>query len=214
MRRLARHLLALCSTASLLLGVAVGVLWVRSYAARDTFSLGAHASGDASDGSMWEAFAVSTRGSLRINLNRQRWHYAADPNPFPGDTGPYWVARPPDVPTPIPTARDSWRSTTRTSPGVRVTGFDAFGFGVGHLATNWSTAPPASEWTNRSHTAARAPHWFVVLVLLIPPTFTTRRLLRTRLARQRRAAQRCLACGYDLRASPDRCPECGMPAAK
>src|SRR5438045_1290308 len=40
MRRLARHLLTFCSAASLLLCVAVCVLWVRSYWAEDSFARG------------------------------------------------------------------------------------------------------------------------------------------------------------------------------
>ncbi len=36
------------------------------------------------------------------------------------------------------------------------------------------------------------------------------RLERQAILEQRRASGCCLRCGYDLRATPDRCPECGM----
>lgn len=55
------------------------------------------------------------------------------------------------------------------------------------------------------------PYWLPVLVACICPAvwiwgFVRR---RTRLARSK--AGLCSACGYDLRASKDRCPECGTP---
>jgi hypothetical protein len=62
--------------------------------------------------------------------------------------------------------------------------------------------------------AASAPLWIVALVAGAWPLtsivvlFRRRRRLR-RLAR----AGHCWRCGYDLRATPDRCPECGAVAA-
>jgi hypothetical protein len=53
------------------------------------------------------------------------------------------------------------------------------------------------------------PHWLVALALAALPSARSWRRWRCRRAR---AAGGCPACGYDLRATPDRCPECGAAA--
>jgi hypothetical protein len=58
----------------------------------------------------------------------------------------------------------------------------------------------------RSSFSVDVPHWFILLVLTIPIALTLRR--RIRRARRVRAGM-CSKCGYDLRESPVRCPECG-----
>ncbi len=53
------------------------------------------------------------------------------------------------------------------------------------------------------------PHWVYLIPLALPPALHLNRL---RKRRRRRSVGLCPACGYDLRATPDRCPECGaMP---
>jgi hypothetical protein len=50
------------------------------------------------------------------------------------------------------------------------------------------------------------PDWIpLILVLILPVTCVH----RWRKVRNRSAAAQCSKCGYDLRATPDRCPECG-----
>jgi len=57
---------------------------------------------------------------------------------------------------------------------------------------------------------ASAPAWLVVpLLSIVPATGARRWAVRRRRAR----AGRCLGCGYDLRGSPARCPECGRPGS-
>ena len=51
------------------------------------------------------------------------------------------------------------------------------------------------------------PLWFVALVAAIVPARSARLVYRRR---QRRREGRCVHCGYDLRATPDHCPECGV----
>lgn len=69
------------------------------------------------------------------------------------------------------------------------------------------------QWNNRSGLGSIRyyvwPHWFMTLILAIPIPVLAWRWTRRRTARLRQAGGLCVVCGYDLRASPDQCPECG-----
>jgi hypothetical protein len=55
------------------------------------------------------------------------------------------------------------------------------------------------------------PYWVLVGLLLIGPAVC---VVRWASRRRRFGEGRCQRCGYDLRASPEQCPECGAMAAR
>ena len=68
------------------------------------------------------------------------------------------------------------------------------------LRPRYQKGPPVSSWL------VAAPHWVVVLLFVGLPATKALAALRRR---SRARGDRCVPCGYDLRASPQRCPECG-----
>jgi hypothetical protein len=67
---------------------------------------------------------------------------------------------------------------------------------------NWNTV--VIGWSIAKNHGLIVPAWFPIILLLIPPGL----FLFFRL-RKHSTPGVCAQCGYDLRATPDRCPECG-----
>jgi hypothetical protein len=55
------------------------------------------------------------------------------------------------------------------------------------------------------------PYWFVMILFAIGPVLYLRAARRHSIHMRRIRDGLCTLCGYDLRASKDRCPECGTP---
>lgn len=95
-----------------------------------------------------------------------------------------------------------------------------YGYSLGE-GREWRTWPaPAfsgtrswSGWRGRNERAidtsdvmVGVPYWFAAVVTIAPAIAW---LYRNRLRRTQVGKLVCMTCGYDLRATPNRCPECG-----
>ena len=181
MRRPARRLFTLCSAASLLLCVAVCVLWARSHFVVDQVNVQSYAGGvGQADRRDWDLLVEF--GVLRCQWSDWR-------SDAPGQTRWRWTTS---------TARQGrWRWSDNSV-------WQRWGF---HYSIN--TTLIARHRGKVSEGKLYSPVWLPAGVLAVMPSLWFRRTY-VRYWRKRRLG-RCLcpACGYDLRASPERCPECG-----
>ncbi|MDB5292350.1 MAG: hypothetical protein JWL69_3591 [Phycisphaerales bacterium] len=80
-------------------------------------------------------------------------------------------------------------------------------FGFERSKNQWATATQ-----NVSHFSMTVPCYAVTLPLAFAPAVWLMRFRRSRRMRRLARTGFCRKCGYDLRATPGRCPECGEAA--
>jgi hypothetical protein len=184
-RRTATSLLLTAATfLSALLFITVAALWARSYHHYDYLGFNFH---DRSGG--W--VARTALGGACVT-----WFHGYDPSPsrIPGVLG--GSKRIPQELHPIPWAQlDGFRDGQALNLlGLRV------------MRKRWPDG--------YSNTGFVVPLWQPAALTLILPAIAVRRHRRAARLRLRQRAGQCPHCGYDLRASPSRCPECGTLRAE
>jgi hypothetical protein len=111
-------------------------------------------------------------------------------------------------PVPAPGAHREWGNLMRDHPHW----WERFGAPGGYTADETWLGFYGHVGANGNRTwyfIVRLPYWFVASAGALIPAVALRRRLRT--SRRRRRGL-CVHCGYDLRGSSDRCPECGAVA--
>jgi hypothetical protein len=182
-----RWVFRIVSALSLVLCVATVVLWVRSYTTG--IELGVENEAEV---------PPSNDGLFPINLDRRFYYLAAD------NRGISYT-----VDHELSSGRaQGWRAFVANLQGGRADSgppdVGCFGFGYRSRDKERFSSFECSfrEWT--------LPYWALTLLLAFLPTLAIRSGLRKR---HRRPSGHCPSCGYDLRATPDRCPECGVVPA-
>ena len=169
-----RRLFTGLSVLSLLLFVAVVVLWARSGRRCDYASVAP----------AWRCFVCMTfPGGVKLAT----WPDPVEPGGFRFASYPYNVRN----------AHGAWMERPAVS-------WSKLGFAFKPLQFSNQTRPARGAFE------LYVPFWFLAAAFLAMPLA---RLVRLARSRRRTRGGLCATCGYDLRASPGRCPECGTSTA-
>ena len=195
MRRLARRLFTPCCALSLLLSLAVCVLWVRS--------------GWYVHGFVYRSPVVPTSSET----SSMAVHFVAGRCIVDHETESRSQTPPPRVRLGFSVRSDA---IDDTGTGVQDAAWhiemhEYVGEGgVKAEVLGFRLAGSVYRWGDRAsdETVVSLPLCPIAVATALPPALW---LLTARTRRARARAGRCATCDYDLRASPSRCPECGTP---
>jgi hypothetical protein len=202
-----RHLLNVLTALSLLLCVAVVSAWVRSFWASE--NVGYAASWDEwSDAAGMYATRTTVETGFSAGMIRgEAWltHVRVE------DTlgGGFWFSA---NPRSGPERLSGWyrtRGRPRSTLASNSWDWHGAGFALRRARVQDLGAGIPASVTGR-YAAVVIPAWFLATLTAAQPAVWVTRRLRLRRKRQRTLKGLCPRCGYDLRATPKRCPECGV----
>jgi hypothetical protein len=105
---------------------------------------------------------------------------------------------------------DLWESRTEVVSGnLKRVKYNLGQFNWRLLGVGYSNRAVPSRSGPLSGQMVLVPHWLLALAAAVLPIMWFKGWRGRRLADHRATEGLCRKCGYDLRATPDRCPECG-----
>jgi hypothetical protein len=194
-RRLLRIIFSTLSLLSLLLCAATAALWVRSYHASDLIDL-----------KVGHTRCIACLNSTAGNLNLWVLGPFGAQHQWIADASFANLENGPSLHHQKPTAGDTIDlSVANVCKGIRATHWHRRGF-------RWYTYDPFYLGSSAfpGGWGVGAPHWALALLFAaFPASRLGLRLLGFFKRRSRKRRSLCPCCAYDLRATPERCPECG-----
>jgi hypothetical protein len=205
MKRLRRWIWPATVLISLLLFPATIAVWIRSYWTSDLI-------------------AATRFRNWQIEINRGEFGFSADqrysiqPFVIPNSPqSPFPQIKHVGAPHPI---SQQWQFSHMESPAYGSNSPTSFlGFDHSYLVEFEVDAVRGSRrmmssWTQPVTTSTEGAHWYlpawsIAFLMLLAPAWWMRGWLKYGRDRRRLEMGCCPNCGYDLRATPERCPECG-----
>jgi len=109
----------------------------------------------------------------------------------------------------LPAERQGWHYKV-SDPGEVAANVSAVAASTAGGLDFWRVRVTSEAHSDLQVFVAVLPLWLPFAVIAVMPL----RWFQTMLLRRQSGLGICPSCGYDLRATPNRCPECGTPAAK